>query len=60
MNDIDLNNNNIYSLGQYAKLKKVTLKTIYNWIDAGLLHPITIGKSKFILKPKPIKQNGNN
>ena len=42
----------ILSLQEYATLKKVSLKTVYNWIKTGFIKPTTIGKTKFILLPK--------
>jgi predicted site-specific integrase-resolvase len=47
-----LGNDNIYSLQEYATLKKVSLKTVYNWIKSSYIQPILIGKTKFILIPK--------
>jgi predicted site-specific integrase-resolvase len=38
----------ILSLQQYADLKKVSLKTVYNWLNTGYLTPTIIGKTKFI------------
>jgi len=35
---------------QYAKKKKISLKTVYNKIAAGTIKPIVIGKSKFLKK----------
>jgi predicted site-specific integrase-resolvase len=49
---MNLDNNNIYSLQEYATLKKVSLKTIYNWIATGYVKSTTIGKTKFIIIPK--------
>jgi predicted site-specific integrase-resolvase len=49
---IDFKNKDIYSLEEYAKLKNVSLKTIYNWIKTGFIKPIKIGKTKFILNEK--------
>jgi hypothetical protein len=39
---------NLVSLEVYARRKKRSLKTIYNWIKSGKLNPVIIGKSKFI------------
>ena len=39
---------NLVSLEVYARRKKRSLKTIYNWIKSGKITPIVIGKSKFI------------
>lgn len=47
-----LGNDNIYSLQEYATQKKVSLKTVYNWIKSGYIQPIIIGKTKFIISPK--------
>ena len=40
---------NLISLEQYAQIKNVSLKTVYNKIKAGALKPVIIGKAKFIL-----------
>lgn len=45
---IDLKNKEILSLQEYAKLKNVSLKTVYNWLKAGAIKPILIGKTKCI------------
>jgi predicted site-specific integrase-resolvase len=47
-----MNNQNLITLEDYARLKKVSLKTIYNWINAGKLKPVIIGKHKFINNEK--------
>jgi predicted site-specific integrase-resolvase len=47
-----LGNDNIYSLQEYATQKKVSLKTVYNWIKSGYIQPILIGKTKFIIPKK--------
>ena len=49
---MNLDNNIIYSLQEYATLKKVSLKTIYNWIATGYIKATLIGKTKFIIIPK--------
>lgn len=36
------------SLQEYADKKNKSLKTIYNWINAGKLKPVTIGKHKYV------------
>jgi predicted site-specific integrase-resolvase len=46
---IDFKNKDILSLEEYAKLKNVSLKTVYNWINVGMIKPIKIGKTKFII-----------
>lgn len=38
----------LITLEEYAKIKNVSLKTIYNWINAGKLQVTIIGKHKFI------------
>lgn len=38
----------IVSLQEYADIKNVCLKTIYNWIASGKLKTKTIGKTKVI------------
>jgi len=50
MSNENISTNQLLSLEEYAKSKNVSLKTIYNWIKAGKLKPIIIGKSKFIKK----------
>jgi predicted site-specific integrase-resolvase len=42
----------ILSLQEYASLKKVSLKTVYNWLNTGYIKPTIIGKTKFITIPK--------
>lgn len=49
---LDLGNNELLTLEEYAKLKKVSLKTVYNWIKAGAITPILIGKTKCIIIKK--------
>jgi predicted site-specific integrase-resolvase len=49
---MNLDNNIIYSLQEYATLKKVSLKTVYNWIATGYIKATLIGKTKFIIIPK--------
>jgi predicted site-specific integrase-resolvase len=39
---------NLVTLEVYARRKKRSLKTIYNWIKSGKVKPVVIGKSKFI------------
>ena len=36
------------TFSQYAELKKISLKTVYNWIKIGKLKVTKIGKSNFI------------
>jgi hypothetical protein len=36
---------------EYAKFKKISLKTVYNYVNNGMIIPIVIGKSKFIKIP---------
>jgi len=38
----------LITLEEYAAIKQVSLKTIYNWINAGKLKVTYIGKHKFI------------
>jgi predicted DNA-binding transcriptional regulator AlpA len=38
----------LITLREYAERKNKSLKTIYNWIKAGKLIPVQIGKHKFI------------
>ena len=33
---------------EYAKFKKISLKTVYNYVNTGLIKPLIIGKAKFI------------
>ena len=49
---MNLENFKIYSLQEYATLKKVSLKTVYNWIKSNYIQPTLIGKTKFIISPK--------
>ena len=42
------NDYNLLTYQEYATIKKVSLKTVYNWIKAGLIKPVVIGTSKFI------------
>lgn len=39
---------NLVSIEDYARKKKVSVKTIYNWINSGKLKPVVIGKTKLI------------
>jgi predicted site-specific integrase-resolvase len=41
-------NKDYITLADYAERKNKSLKTIYNWIKAGKLKPVQIGKHKFI------------
>lgn len=45
---LKLDNSRIYTLQEYADLRKVSLKTIYNRIKSGYIQPTIIGKTKFI------------
>jgi hypothetical protein len=45
-----MNISELKTIEDYAKEKKVSMKTIYNWIKKGLIKPVIIGKSKFISK----------
>jgi predicted DNA-binding transcriptional regulator AlpA len=38
----------LITLKEYAERKNKSLKTIYNWIKAGKLKPVIIGKHQFI------------
>lgn len=38
----------LISIEQYAERKKVSIKTVYNWIKAGKVTPVVIGKTKLI------------
>jgi predicted site-specific integrase-resolvase len=40
--------NNLITLAEYAKIKKKSLKTVYNWIHSGKIKPVVIGTHKFI------------
>lgn len=44
--------NNILTLEEFAKVQKVSLKTVYNWINKGKIKPTIIGKHKFITTKK--------
>ncbi len=50
MSNENINANQLLSFEEYSKQENVSLKTVYNWIKAGKLKPIIIGKSKFIKK----------
>jgi len=45
---LKLDNSKILTLQEYATLKKVSLKTVYNWIKSGYIQPTLLGKTKFI------------
>lgn len=45
---------NLITLEQYAQIKNVSLKTVYNWIKAGKIKPVKIGKHQFINNEKNI------
>lgn len=40
--------NELLTYSEYAKLKGISLKTVYNHIKAGFIKPVIIGKAKFI------------
>jgi len=42
------NYKNLITYQEYAKLENISLKTVYNYVKAGLIKPVIIGKSKFI------------
>lgn len=41
-------NLNLISIEDYARKKKVSVKTVYNWINCGKIKPVIIGKTKLI------------
>lgn len=43
-------NKDFITLQDYATKKNKSLKTIYNWIKAGKLIPVKIGKHQYIKK----------
>ena len=43
-----MNKTGYITLSEYAEKKNKSLKTIYNWIKAGKLNPVQIGKHKYI------------
>jgi len=49
---LNLDNSKILTLQEYATQKKVSLKTVYNWIKSGYIQPTLFGKTKFIVIPK--------
>lgn len=42
------NETGLMSIEQFAARKKVSIKTVYNWIKAGKIKPVIIGKTKLI------------
>ena len=42
----------LLTLQEYADIKKVSLKTVYNWINKGKIKPIVMGKTKFLTHGK--------
>lgn len=42
------NETNLQSIEDYARRKKVSIKTVYNWIKIGKVKPVIIGKTKLI------------
>jgi predicted site-specific integrase-resolvase len=38
----------LLTYSEYAELKKISLKTVYNHVKAGNIIPVIIGKAKFI------------
>lgn len=38
----------LLTYSEYAELKKISLKTVYNHVKNGLIVPVVIGKAKFI------------
>jgi hypothetical protein len=55
-NKIEKKYDELLTYEEYAKFKKISLKTVYNYVNNGMIIPIVIGKSKFIKIPndKPI------
>lgn len=44
--------NELLTYSEYAKLKGISLKTVYNHVKAGYIKPVVIGKAKFIKHEK--------
>jgi predicted site-specific integrase-resolvase len=40
--------NELLTYSEYAKLKGISLKTVYNHVKAGIIKPVIIGKAKFL------------
>ena len=61
MNNTDKKYTELLTFIEYAKLKGISLKTVYNWIKSGKVKPTIIGKHKFITekKAKIILKNKN-
>jgi hypothetical protein len=48
MNNTDKKYTELLTFIEYAKLKGISLKTVYNHVKAGNIIPVIIGKAKFI------------
>ena len=42
----------LLTYSEYAKVKNISLKTVYNYVKAGIIKPVIIGKAKFIKHEK--------
>lgn len=47
-NKIEKKYSELMTFTEYAKHKKISLKTVYNYVNTGLIKPLIIGKAKFI------------
>ena len=48
MNKTEKTYDELLTYTEYAKLKGISLKTVYNKVKAGIIKPVIIGKAKFI------------
>jgi hypothetical protein len=48
--NMDIKINELLTFAEYAKLNNISLKTVYNYVNSGVLTPVIIGKSKFLKK----------
>jgi len=49
MEEISLKVNNLMNFSQAAEYLGITRQSIHNYVRRGKLHPISIGKSRFLL-----------
>lgn len=54
MNNTEKKYTELLTYTEYAKLKGISLKTVYNKVKSGIIIPVVIGKSKFLRYEKNI------
>lgn len=48
--DILIQANDFFTLTEAAHLLGVSRPTLYNWISRGKLHPVTLGRNRYVLR----------